>query len=70
MAVYKENVITAVKEIARLVVFAIPGIAIQVISGDAALSSAYGGIILLALKGVDKSIHDDPINPSTGILPF
>lgn len=67
---YKEQVIVIAKEFARLLVLAIPGILIQVLSGNALAATTVGGLILGLLKGYDKSVHDDPINPSTGLLPF
>lgn len=66
----KNPYIEALKEVGRLVVFSIPGFIIQVVSGDAALSASYGGIILAILRSVDKAIHDNPDTPSNGLLPF
>lgn len=66
----RDAVIKGLKEAGRLIVFAIPGILIQVVSGDAGLAAAYGGVILTALKAVDRAIHDNPQTSATGILPF
>lgn len=65
----KQNIINALKEAARLVVFALPGIVIQVVSNDPTLSTYAGGIILVILRSLDKAIHDSP-SSSNGLLPF
>lgn len=61
---------TALLEFARLLVFSIPGILIQVITNDPLASTTYGGLILGALKSWDRGVHEDPTTPSRGILPF
>jgi Na+/melibiose symporter-like transporter len=60
----------ALKELGRLVLFAVPGILIQVFTDNAALAASYGGTILLVLKSIDKYIHTDPNNSLSGIAPF
>lgn len=66
----KQALVKALKEAARLLVFAIPGILIQVVSGDASLSAAYGGAILTVLKSVDKYIHTNQNINAVGLVPF
>ena len=65
-----QNIITALKEIARQLIFAIPGIAIVVMSSDPVLASGIGAIILMVLRAIDKTIHDDENIRSNGLLPF
>jgi len=65
-----KNIITALKEIARQLIFAIPGIAIVVISSDPVLASGIGAIILMVLRAIDKAIHDNKNTSSNGLLPF
>lgn len=65
-----KNIKNALLEAARLLVFSVPGILLQVVTKDAALSAAYGGAILTALKAIDRAIHEDPTNKASGILPF
>lgn len=57
-------------EAARLLTLAVPGILIQVITGDAVASTAIGGLILTALKSWDRSVHENPRDSRNGILPF
>lgn len=66
----KQVVTVAVKEFLRLVVFAIPGILIQVFTKNPELSVGYGGMILGALKAIDRAIHDNPDSSVNGLLPF
>lgn len=65
-----QHVREGVLEFLRLVVLALPALAIQVVTGDAALSSTYGGAILFALKAVDRYIHENPNINKNGLLPF
>lgn len=60
----------ALKEFGRLLVFAIPGILIQVFTDNPALAASYGATILVVLKSVDKYIHTDPNTNLIGLLPF
>lgn len=60
----------ALKEFSRLVVLALPAIAIQVITNDPFATTVYGGLILGVLKSWDRSVHEDEANESNGILPF
>lgn len=66
----QQSLVTAVKEAFRLLILAVPGILIQVASGDAAIATAYGGAILVALKSLDRSVHENPNLQAKGILPF
>lgn len=66
----KTHLIEGLKEFLRLAVLGLPALAIQVVSGDAALASSYGGAILFVLKAVDKYIHDNPQINHNGLLPF
>lgn len=60
----------ALKELGRLVVFAIPAILIQVVTDNPNLTLGYGSVILGVLRAVDKAIHDNPDIKSKGLLPF
>lgn len=64
------NLKNALLEAARLVVFAVPGILIQVVSNDPTLASVYGGLILVVLKAIDRAVHQNSNTSLTGILPF
>jgi len=66
----KETIKKALLEAGRLVVLAIPGILIQVVSNDPALAASYGGIILLILKSLDRGVHESKTTDATGVLPF
>jgi hypothetical protein len=57
-------------EFARLLVFAIPGLLITVLTNNPELGGSAGTIILALLKSVDRGIHEDKSTPSTGLLPF
>lgn len=60
----------AALEAARLLVFAVPGILITVLTDNPSLGGSLGGTILLVLKSIDRSIHDNPATPVKGLLPF
>lgn len=61
----------AVKDILRLVVFAIPGIAIQVFTTNPGVASTVtGSLILLALRAIDSYIHNNKDIKSNGLTPF
>ena len=60
----------AALEAARLLVFAIPAILITVLTDNPSLGGSLGGTILLVLKSIDRSIHDNPATPVKGLLPF
>lgn len=55
-------------EALRLLVLAIPSIALQLLSAHP--SPLVGGVLLLALKGLDKYIHENPNISLRGLLPF
>lgn len=65
-----ENLKVAFKEFSRLLIFAIPGILIQVLTNNPELSVGWGGIALGFLKSWDRSIHEDTANDKNGLLPF
>lgn len=65
-----ERLKVASLEFLRLLVFAIPGIFIQVLTNDPFASTAIGGIILASLKSYDRGVHEDPTTSKTGLLPF
>lgn len=60
----------ALLEAARLLVFAVPAILITVLTDNPSLGGSLGGTILLVLKSIDRSIHDNPATPVKGLLPF
>jgi hypothetical protein len=66
--------VTALKkaalEAARLLVFAIPGILITVLTDNPSLGGSLGGTILLILKSLDRGIHENTATPVKGLLPF
>lgn len=66
--------VTALKKAAleagRLLVLAIPGILITVLTDNPELGGSLGAAILLVLKSLDRGIHEDKSTASTGILPF
>ncbi len=60
----------AALEAARLLVFAIPGILITVLTDNPSLGGSLGGTILLILKSLDRGIHENTATPVKGLLPF
>jgi hypothetical protein len=60
----------AALEAGRLLVLAIPGILITVLTDNPELGGSLGATILLVLKSLDRGIHEDKSTASTGILPF
>ena len=60
----------AALEAGRLLVLAIPGILITVLTENPELGGTLGATILLVLKSLDRGIHEDKSTASTGILPF
>lgn len=60
----------ALLEAARLLVFAVPAILITVLTDNPSLGGSLGGTILLVLKSIDRSIHENPATPVKGLLPF
>jgi hypothetical protein len=60
----------ALLEAARLLVFAIPAVLITVFTDNPSLGGSLGGTILLVLKSIDRSIHENPATPVKGLLPF
>lgn len=63
-------VVKGLLEFARLLVFAIPGILIQVLTKDPSLALGYGAPILGVLRSVDAYIHANPDTNLNGLLPF
>ena len=71
--IFNVNVTTLKKvalEAGRLLVLAIPGILITVLTDNPGLGGSVGATILLVLKSLDRGIHEDKSTASTGILPF
>lgn len=60
----------AALEAGRLLVFAIPGVLITVLTNNPELGGSLGATILLVLKSLDRGIHEDKSTDATGILPF
>lgn len=60
----------AALEFARLLVFALPGFLITVLTNNPELGGSLGATILLVLKSVDRAIHEDKTNDIKGLLPF
>lgn len=61
---------TALLEFARLLVFALPGVLIEIFTQDPALAGAYGVPIMAFLKAWDRAVHEDQTTSAKGILPF
>lgn len=59
----------SIKSLLRLVVFALPGGLITLLTSDPSLGFGYGVPILALLKFVDKYIHESP-SKLKGLLPF
>jgi hypothetical protein len=66
----KTQLTAALKEVARLIICAIPAILIQALTNDPALVGTYGAPLLLILRAVDKAIHEDKSIATKGIIPF
>lgn len=66
--VLKNPVVEAAKEIARLVVLAIPGIIIGYLGKLPETETTV--IVLLVLRAVDSYVHHNPNIASQGIVPF
>lgn len=64
------KLIAALKEVARLVIFSIPGILITVLTSDPTIAGSFGVPILMVLRAIDKAIHEDKGTASKGLLPF
>lgn len=64
----KQPVVEAAKDIARLVVFAIPGLLIGYFTDLPATQVT--AVILLVLRAVDSYIHNDPTTKTNGLTPF
>ena len=60
----------AALEAGRLLVFAIPGILITVLTDNPELGGSLGATILLVLKSLDRGIHENKKTQADGILPF
>lgn len=60
----------AVKELLRLVILAVPALAIQILTGNSALAGTYGTVILFVLRTLDSYIHNNPKINQNGLLPF
>lgn len=63
-------IIEGLKEVGRLVIFALPTVLIQIFTDNPALAGTYGTVILIALRAIDKAIHEDKTIKAKGILPF
>jgi hypothetical protein len=62
--------VQAVKEVLRLLVFALPGILLNVLQTRPGLvSGAVGLAVLTLLKAADKYVHTSN-SPANGLLPF
>lgn len=57
-------------ELARLVVFALPGLLITVMTNNPTLGGSLGTVILALLKSIDRGIHEDTSTSAKGLLPF
>lgn len=64
------KLIAALKEVARLVIFSLPGIFITVLTSDPTIAGSFGVPILMVLRAIDKAIHEDKSTDSKGLLPF
>jgi hypothetical protein len=61
----------SLKEVARLLLLALPAIVLQVLNSDPTLSStAIGGLLVLILRGLDSYIHNNPNIALKGISPI
>ncbi len=65
-----ETLKKAALEAGRLLVFAIPGILITVLTNNPELGGSLGATILLVLKSIDRGIHEDKTVEANGLLPF
>lgn len=66
----KSSIASLLKEVARLVIFSIPGAFILVLTNNPSLAGSYGVPILYVLRAWDKAIHENKDTPSQGLLPF
>lgn len=67
----REAAIEAMKEALRLMVFAVPGIVLEVLTARPTLATgALGGAILIVLKAADKWVHENPNVSAKGLVPF
>lgn len=64
------TLIAALKEIGRLVIFALPGALILLFTDNPEIAGTYGIPILFILRAIDKGIHENKEIESRGILPF
>lgn len=62
--------VKALLEFFRLVVFALPGLLIQLWTNDSTLALGLGTPILGLLKAFDKYLHENPDTNLNGLLPF
>jgi len=60
----------AALEFGRLLVFALPGLLITVLSNNPELGGSVGVLLLAVLKSVDRGIHENPSTDAKGLLPF
>lgn len=66
----KTALFEGLKEVGRLVVFALPAVLIQILTDNPALAGTYGTGILILLRALDKGVHEDETIEAKGILPF
>jgi hypothetical protein len=64
----KNPIFEAFKDIARLVVFAVPGILIGYFTGLPETQTTV--LVLLVLRAIDSYIHNNPEIPANGLTPF
>ena len=64
----KKALLEALKELARLVVFALPGVLIQIFTDNPERALGYGTAILTVLRGLDKYIHENPKINARGLI--
>jgi len=66
----KTTLVAFLKELARLVIFSLPGALILLFTQSPELAGAYGVPILYILRSIDKGIHEDETTTAKGLVPF
>jgi len=66
----KTTLVAFLKELARLVIFSLPGALILLFTQSPELAGAYGVPILYILRSIDKGIHEDETITAKGLVPF
>jgi len=66
----KKTLIDGLKEVARLLIFSLPGALILLLTQSPELAGAYGVPILYLLRALDKGIHDNEEVAAKGLVPF